>query len=171
MSPHCSVAVCCGPFLLHTLFPRISIQKPSGSFISMLLLTRNQPGTTGAWKKEIPAPRKVPEGRRSRLAAQDLRAHVEIKWGSGYKRRTERWGLPLQLILSAFPTVFLEQVQTGALVPPPSRYQANVSLAWLATVHLGSSSVWNGAELQSSATDGSPWENPNLPSTPLKHRF
>lgn len=109
-------------------------------------------------------------GKSQRGADQDWQLKTSRRtWKSsgegGYKRKPERWGLLLQLILSAFPTIFLEQVQTGALVPPPSCYQA-----WLARVHAGSSSVWDGGQLSSTAPPrmASPWENPNIPSTPLK---
>lgn len=79
-SPCCSVAVCCRPFLLHTLFPGILIQKHSGSFISLLLMTWNQPETAGAQEKEIPAPKPVPVGCGAGPADQDLQARMEIKW-------------------------------------------------------------------------------------------
>lgn len=42
--PCCSAVVCCSPFSPRALFPGILIQKHSGSFISMSLMTWNQPG-------------------------------------------------------------------------------------------------------------------------------
>lgn len=65
---------CCRPFLPRALFPRILIQKLSGSFISLLLMTQNRS-------------QPIPVGCQSGLAGQDLQARVEIKWRGWLEHR------------------------------------------------------------------------------------